>query len=207
MKKILALTSLIFALSVGVTAMAADLTEVDNDADGVTYTTANAGGYATVLVQGPDTATDIVYVDQADSVFDASLDLILKADIADGKYTIKFGGAGKETTTQEFTLKTATTDPDPDPAPADTVEMQAVGIITDNNDGTKNAAYETLVSSSYNKIKFTCTVGEETKEATLNIDGIDNLTDMAAYVVVLVKNVPSEVTNLKVALVNVAGSN
>ena len=52
MKKILALTSLIFALSVGATAMAADESEVPNVASGVDYTTTIADGFATVLVQG-----------------------------------------------------------------------------------------------------------------------------------------------------------
>ena len=114
MKKILALTSLIFALSVGATAMAADESEVPNVASGVDYTTTIADGFATVLVQGPGEATDIVYVDQADSVFGASLNLMLKAGINDGTYTIKFGGAGKTLETTTLELKSGTSDPDPD---------------------------------------------------------------------------------------------
>lgn len=187
MKKILALTSLIFALSVGATAMAADPTEVDNDADGVTYTTANAGGYATVLVQGPDTATDIVYVDQADSVFDASLDLILKAGIDDGKYTIKFGGAGKETTTQEFTLTTnsgSTTDP--------VVADMTTAATTNNGDGTTNIAFKATVDKSFDAVEFTVTKGENSKTGVLDLKNKVTLTGVAADCAILVSNIPNE---------------
>ena len=86
MKKILALTSLIFALSVGATAMAADYEETNDKINGVTHSTSLANGYATVLVQASN--NDIVYVDQADSVFPETLDIMLKAGIDDGVYTM-----------------------------------------------------------------------------------------------------------------------
>ena len=200
MKKILALTSLIFDLSVGATAMAADYEETNDKINGVTHSTSLANGYATVLVQASN--NDIVYVDQADSVFPETLDIMLKAGIDDGEYTMKFGGAGKALETKTLELKSATTDPDP----ADTVEMQTVANITDNNDGTTNAAYETSVDKTYNKIKFTCTKGGVQKTATLDIN-IPDITGMHAYVVVLVKNVPSDVIINSVALVNVTESN
>ena len=202
MKKILALTSLIFALSVGATAMAADYEETNDKINGVTHSTSLANGYATVLVQASN--NDIVYVDQADSVFPETLDIMLKAGIDDGVYTMKFGGAGKALETKTLELKSATTDPDP--APSDTVAMQAVANITDNNDGTTNAAYETSVDKTYNKIKFTCTIDGVQKTATLDIN-IPDITGMHAYVVVLVKNVPSDVIINSVALVNVTESN
>ena len=204
MKKILALTSLIFALSVGATAMASDAQSVPNDPSGVDYTTENASGYATVLVQ--DSNNDIVYVDQNDSLFGTGLNLMLKPNLTPGTYTIKFGGAGKTTAIQEFTL-TAAGGGSTDPEPADTVQMDLAANVTDNHDGTKNAAYATLVSSNYNKIKFTFTIDGVQKTATLDIDGINNLTGVAANVVVLVKNVPLGVTIDSVALVNVTESN
>ena len=191
MKKILALTSLIFALSVGATAMAADESEVPNVANGVDYTTTAANGFATVLVQGPDEATDIVYVDQADSVFDTSLKLMLKEDINDGTYTIKFGGAGKEATSRTFTLKTATTDPDPAPT---TIPM-TVAKETVYPQG-KNIAFETSVTTAVNAVKFT--VNDETGAQTATIPLINAPAvisgGMYADCVVLVTGIPNGVT-------------
>lgn len=204
MKKILALTSLVFALSVGATAMAADETDVTNVASGVDYTTNAATSFSTVLVQGPGATPDIVYVDQAEETFTTGLQLMLKPNLADGTYTIKFGGAGQTAASQTFTLTTNSGGSTPDPA--DTVQMNSVANVTDNHDGTKNAAYEATVNSTYNKIKFTCTKGGVQKTATLDIS-IPDITGMAANVVVLVKNVPSDVTIDSVALVNVTESN
>jgi hypothetical protein len=208
MKKILALTSLIFALSVGATAMAADDTSVTKDPGAVVnYETVKANGYTTVLVHKADDINNIVYVDQADDTFGAALTLMLKADMDDGEYTMKLGGAGKETIASNFTLKTNSGSGSTDPDPAPTVEMGDPVATTNNSDGTKNAAYETLVTSNYNKIKFTCSKNGVQKTATIAIDGIDNLTGVAANVVVLVKNVPVDVTIDSVALVNVTENN
>ena len=191
MKKILALTSLIFALSVGATAMAADESEVPNVASGVDYTTTIADGFATVLVQGPGEATDIVYVDQADSVFGASLNLMLKAGINDGTYTIKFGGAGKEATSRTFTLKTATTDPDPAPT---TIPM-TVAKETVYPQG-KNIAFETSVTTAVNAVKFTVNDGTGNKTATIRLTNAPAAISGGAYAncVVLVTGIPDGVT-------------
>ena len=191
MKKILALTSLIFALSVGATAMAADESEVPNVANGVDYTTTAANGFATVLVQGPGEATDIVYVDQADSVFGASLKLMLKEDINDGTYTIKFGGAGKEATSRTFTLKTATTDPDPDPT---TIPMtKAKETVYPQG---KNIAFETSVTTAVNAVKFTVNDGTDAKTATIPLTNAPAAISGGAYAdcVVLVTGIPDGVT-------------
>ena len=191
MKKILALTSLIFALSVGATAMAADESEVPNVASGVDYTTTIADGFATVLVQGPGEATDIVYVDQADSVFGASLKLMLKEDINDGTYTIKFGGAGKEATSRTFTLKTATTDPDPAPT---TIPM-TVAKETVYPQG-KNIAFEAEVTTAVNAVKFTVNDGTGNKTATIRLTNAPAAISGGAYAncVVLVTGIPDGVT-------------
>ena len=191
MKKILALTSLIFALSVGATAMAADESEVPNVASGVDYTTTIADGFATVLVQGPGEATDIVYVDQADSVFGASLKLMLKEDINDGTYTIKFGGAGKEATSRTFTLKTATTDPDPDPT---TIPMTAAKETVYPQG--KNIAFEAEVTTAVNAVKFTVNDGTGNKTATIRLTNAPAAISGGAYAncVVLVTGIPDGVT-------------
>ena len=201
MKKILALTSLIFALSVGATAMAADESEVPNVASGVDYTTTIADGFATVLVQGPGEATDIVYVDQADSVFGASLKLMLKEDINDGTYTIKFGGAGKETTTQEFTLTTnsgSTTDP--------VVADMTTAATTNNGDGTTNIAFSATVDRDVDAVEFTVTKGGDTKTGVLDLKTPLTISGTNAECAVLVSNIPTEYT-VTARLVKKATSN
>lgn len=184
MKKILALTSLIFALSVGATAMASDAQSVPNDPSGVDYTTENASGYATVLVQGPGEATDIVYVDQHDSAFGTGLNLMLKPNLTPGTYTIKFGGAGKETTTQEFTLTTDSGSTTP------TGEPMARGL----SDST-GTVYEATVNGSYDKVQFVITekaTGNK-KKAELGLD-VPVVSGMYQQVIVLVTGIPDTVT-------------
>ena len=187
MKKILALTSLVFALSVGATAMAADEQSVQNVTNGVDYTTENASGYATVLVQGPGEATDIVYVDQHDSAFGTGLNLMLKPNLTPGTYTIKFGGAGKETTTQEFTLTTnsgSTTDP--------VVADMTTAATTNNGDGTTNIAFKATVDKSFDAVEFTVTKGENSKTGVLDLKNKVTLTGVAADCAILVSNIPNE---------------
>ena len=190
MKKILALTSLIFALSVGATAMAADESEVPNVASGVDYTTTIADGFETVLVQGPGEATDIVYVDQADSVFGASLNLMLKAGIDDGTYTMKFGGAGKTLETKTLELKSETSDPDPAPT---TIPMtKAKETVYPQG---KNIAFEAAVTTAVNAVKFTVTKGTDTKEGIITLNNAPaEISGVYANCVVLVTGIPDDVT-------------
>ena len=193
MKKILALTSLVFALSVGATAMAADETNVTNDKSGVDYTTNAATSFSTVLVQGPGETPDIVYVDQAEEnkTFTTGLQLMLKPNLADGTYTIKFGGAGKEATSRTFTLKTATTDPDPAPT---TIPMtKAKETVYPQG---KNIAFETSVTTAVNAVKFTVNDGTDAKTATIPLINAPAVISGGMYAdcVVLVTGIPNGVT-------------
>ena len=186
MKKILALTSLIFALSVGATAMASDAQSVPNDPSGVDYTTENASGYATVLVQ--DSNNDIVYVDQNDSLFGTGLNLMLKPNLTPGTYTIKFGGAGKTTAIQEFTLTAAGGGSTTDPVVAD----MTTAATTNNGDGTTNIAFKATVDKSFDAVEFTVTKGENSKTGVLDLKNKVTLTGVAADCAILVSNIPNE---------------
>ena len=188
MKKILALTSLVFALSVGATAMAADYTETNN-ASGVTHTTNEANSFSTVLVQGPGETPDIVYVDQAEEnrTFPTALQLMLKPNLIDGTYTMKLGGAGQDVKTKTLELTAATTDPDPAPT---TIHMTAERT-TEYGD-VKNVAFEAPVTGAVNAVKFTVTNGTTTKTGIIRLDNAPaQIEGMYANCVVLVTGIPT----------------
>ena len=190
MKKILALTSLVFALSVGATAMAADYEVTNDKINGVTHTTALANGYETVLVQASN--DDIVYVDQADSVFGASLNLMLKAGIDDGTYTMKFGGAGQTLKEVELELTTAGGGSTPDPAPTTIPMTKAKETVYPQG---KNIAFEAAVTTAVNAVKFTVTKGTDTKEGIITLNNAPaEISGVYANCVVLVTGIPDDVT-------------
>lgn len=87
MKKIIACISLVFAMSAGVTALAADATYTKDTND----VAIDATGYTTVLIE--DAADNIWYVDQNDSGLGSTAKFLMKADPADGTYTVKMGGS------------------------------------------------------------------------------------------------------------------
>ena len=193
MKKILALTSLVFALSVGATAMAADYTETNN-ASGVTHTTNEAASFSTVLVQGPGASTDIVYVDQAEEngTFTTGLQLMLKPNLKDGTYKIKFGGAGQTLKEVELELTTAgggSTDPAPTTIPMTAERTTKYGDV-------KNVAFEAEVTTAVNAVKFTVNDGTGNKTATIRLTNAPAAISGGAYAncVVLVTGIPDDVT-------------
>ena len=193
MKKILALTSLVFALSVGATAMAADETGLQNDASGVDYTTNEAASFSTVLVQGPGASTDIVYVDQAEEngTFTTGLQLMLKPNLKDGTYKIKFGGAGQTLKEVELELTTAgggSTDPDPTTIPMTAERTTKYGDV-------KNVAFEAEVTTAVNAVKFTVNDGTGNKTATIRLTNAPaEISGVYANCVVLVTGIPDDVT-------------
>jgi hypothetical protein len=88
MKKIIACISLVFAMSAGVTALAADTdyNKVDNS-----YST-DATGFKTVLIE--DASANILYVNQDDNGLSSTAKFLLKGDtaLADGTYKVTLGG-------------------------------------------------------------------------------------------------------------------
>lgn len=202
MKKILALTSLVFALSVGATAMAADDTDVTNVASGVDYTTNAATSFSTVLVQGPGATPDIVYVDQAEETFTTGLQLMLKPNLADGTYTIKFGGAGQTAASQTFTLTTNSGGSTTDTVVAD----MTTAATTNNGDGTTNIAFSATVDRDVDAVEFTVTKGGDTKTGVLDLKTPLTISGTNAECAVLVSNIPDGYT-VTAKLVKKATSN
>ena len=102
MKKIIACISLVFAMSAGVTALAADATYTK---DGNSVSGFDANGYSTVLIteDGIDDVDDIVYVNQDDSGLAGMTQFLIKDGAKDGKYKMKFGGAS-DGATKEYTF-------------------------------------------------------------------------------------------------------
>lgn len=124
MKKLVAMMSLVMILSAGVTAFAADVTY---DSENEQVTSDIAAGKSTVLITkgGSDeeiSAGSIVYMNQADanSSFEAGTNFLLKKDVADGEYTVRFGGDSTATTTFYVGVAADTTG---------NIKMEAVGDI------------------------------------------------------------------------------
>lgn len=86
MKKLLVCMSVIFALSAGITALAADA-DYNNDSNSANL---NAKGYKTVLIKKSD-SDDIVYVDQDDNGLDSVAEFFLKEKPAEGSYVVMLG--------------------------------------------------------------------------------------------------------------------
>lgn len=66
-----------------------------------------AEGKSTVIIyKGTDSPTsdNIVYVNQASGVFGAATDFLLKADVEEGAYTVKFGGSADTPLTSTFNI-------------------------------------------------------------------------------------------------------
>ena len=63
----------------------------------------NVAGYRTVKIAEQGSADNILYIDQNDSGFDASVRFLLKEDITAGTYVVSFGGLG-EIKTSSFTI-------------------------------------------------------------------------------------------------------
>lgn len=94
MKKIIACISLVFAMSAGVTALAAD---ADYVKDGNSYSGNISEGYTTVLIEKDavgETPSEIVYVNQEGNGLGTAVNFLLKGDeLADGDYTVTLGGS------------------------------------------------------------------------------------------------------------------
>ena len=111
MKKIIALVALAVSLMAGTAAFAADYTAENNAVTGV-----DASGYATVLIikEGSTDISDAVYVDQAqsESTLSEAASFLLKANPADGIYTLKLGGENVDRKASRFYIGMPITDND-----------------------------------------------------------------------------------------------
>ena len=117
------ITALLVAalMCIGTSALAADY-DADNNAVSV-----DASGYQTVIItkDGDTTDNGIVYVNQTDSgTFSAAASFLIKADPAEGNYTVTLGGKdGEGAKTYKFSIIKAV-EPEPQDEKADDVYEQ-----------------------------------------------------------------------------------
>ena len=143
MKKIAGLIALAIVLSVGITAFA------DGTADyNVTNNAVTVGNsvtdYETVLIT-KDSDNSIVYVNQAENTFNASIAFLLKANPDTGSYTVELGGTDSDVETMTFTIvETGNND----------YEMTLAGS-EEREDGKFNVGFhiQSEIISSYHSIK------------------------------------------------------
>lgn len=98
MKKLTVLSVLLLAVSAATTALA----QTEYYPEDNSVTNKEQGRYQTVLVTAEDGT--IVYVDQASSKLDGAKKFLLKDNLNNGLYTIKFGGSGVTATTAKFAV-------------------------------------------------------------------------------------------------------
>ena len=177
MKKTIALTALVVSLMAGTAAFAADYTAENNAVTGV-----DASGYATVLIikEGSTDISDAVYVDQAqsESTLSEAASFLLKANPADGIYTLKLGGGATETTkTSRFYIGMPITDND-DRCDVSFIENNSVSF------GWEEAeldGYSTIILKLDDKV-YGCDIGT-------HIEG-------SANIGVVISDIPSEVKSV-----------
>ena len=103
MKKIIACISLVFAMSAGVTALAAEDPSFVNEETKNAITVGDASAYETVLIEKD---ADILYVDQVDTGLSAASNFLIKAPEAEvGTYTVKMYGIDGTTYSKELKVR------------------------------------------------------------------------------------------------------
>ena len=199
MKKIIACISLVFALSAGATALAAEVGDTSYSVD--------ATGKDTMLIQASNGS--IVYADQNDSGFDAAVNCLFTTELAAGTYTVKMNTFEGDDSSTTFTVAA------PGKDEADGVEEVSMTANTSKvveHSDVKSVLFETdkLVDSNkqYNAVKITYTgkADRGTQTATIKFNnattitgGSETYSDISVFLVNLPKTV--DLSTLSVALV------
>lgn len=180
MKKLISAILMMAAVSSSATAFAADVTySTDNSVS----STAAAGKSTVLVTKGTSTAAeDIVYVNQADTAFEATTQFFLKNSVEEGSYTITLGGNG-EAVKKTFNIGLSETLGD--------IAMTSVGHI--EVDGKYNIGYKATAPGEYNTLLVKkadgtylgCTLdttltGGSDVVLGVQINGVDNLSDISA---------------------------
>ena len=196
MKKIIACISLVFAMSAGVTALAAEEATYTKDGNSVSGFDANT--YSTVLITEDriDDVDDIVYVNQEDSGLAGITQFLIKDGAKEGNYKMKFGGATNGEV-KEYTFKISS-------EPVEKIQATIMGREESTNDkgeavyavGCK--ATVTLDNAKY--VVITAVKDDKTESVTYSTgwsgEGVANIG-------IKVTDVPADV-ELTVGLSNVA---
>ena len=141
MKKLVSM--MVAAMMLTISAHAATTYDVNNES----VTTDDMSTYKTVLISKgeavPTTSDDIVYVNQAEanSTFTAGTGFLLKENVADGLYTVRFGGASTASSTFYVGLADTTGD----------IAMKAVGGIEEVTGG-YGIGYTITASGTYKSL-------------------------------------------------------
>lgn len=143
MKRFAVIAAFAAVLSVGVTALA-DTPSMEYTGWGNNKaTTTGAGEYSTVLIK--NSIGNIVYINQAESSFDGSVNFMMKANPVCGNYTVKFGNKNGDNTSTAFSVGVVA-DKDND------VPMMRLSSM--EKDGKNSAGFYTIVSGTdYSKFK------------------------------------------------------
>lgn len=156
MKKIIACISLVFAMSAGVTALAAEDPSFVNDETKDAITVGDASAYKTVLIEKD---TDILYVDQIDTGLSAASNFLIKApETEEGTYTVKMGGNDGEPYSRTLVISNEV---------LPTVTPLAKTNEKDNGNGTRDIACfaEGVAASACNYAVITVTKEADSKTA------------------------------------------
>ena len=106
MKKIVLIAAMLYAMSLCRCVAYADNTAAYTGGSVNAATVADTSAYSTVLItkasDDPITSDNIVYVNQAANVFDASMNFLLKANPSAGLYNVKLGNNAGETASTTF---------------------------------------------------------------------------------------------------------
>jgi hypothetical protein len=183
MKKIIACISLVFAMSLGATAMASELpySSADNSV------TADGSEYTTVLITSE--SDDIVYLDQDDSGLSATAKFLIKADAVEGTYTVLLGG-NSDGSTASHTFIIAN---EPDPVPeVTTTTVLGKEYNEENTTYSIGCKAESVAVSACNYVVITATKGDITKTAYID-SGFTGSGDGEINVAVKITGVPSDV--------------
>ncbi len=160
MKKLAAFAMAITVLSLSVTALA-DAAATDSGKTAAETTVTGAGDYSTVLIT--DSSGNVVYVDQADGLFDATMPFLIQANPNYGKYTVKLGGENVEPTSTYFYVGV---DADPQKNDVPMKRLSYTGTSTENDITYYTAGfYKTIKAtefSNYKSLKVGYDNGEKT---------------------------------------------
>ncbi len=200
MKKIIACISLVFALSAGVTALAANDYSSNYDENN-TFSLEAAETMNTILVTADDDG-EVVYADQNDSTFAGATSFLFKGDsLAPGTYTVKMNNtAGNGFTNGTITIADTT-------KPADTDLGATPYFQTEVNaeTNTYDAGYiVTYVENAnrFTKVAISVTDSEEGEGSTVATIPAGTFVsgDSIANLGVKIINIPSTITINSVTL-------
>ena len=150
MKKLAAFAMAITVLSLSVTALA-DVAATDSGKTAAETTVTGAGDYSTVLIT--DSSGNVVYVDQADGLFDAPMPFLIKANPDYGKYTVKLGGENIDPASTYFYVGVDA------PKQGDVTMKRLQNEETPDNGATYRIGYYAEVEAGYASIYHALKVG------------------------------------------------